>query len=412
MRIKIILVGTFLIGATTLINAQIVNIPDPNFKNALVNTLCVPLDETSCEGFFPVDINGNGEIEVAEAEIVDHLCVPIQDIASLEGIEAFINLESLHVQNNELTEIDLSQNTMLRKLNIGGNTISNIDLSNLTQLEVLDANFAGLTSLDVSNCPNLIRLVCLLNEITTLDLSQNPLLDTLIASNNQLTSINITQNSVLKVFDVGTNQITGSIDFSQNSDIRSITLFRNQVTSIDGFIKPSLTRLSIGENPIEGSIDVSQSPLMEIVLVDQTLISELNIQNGMNENLTTFNALDIPNLFCIQVDNPILVQSGAPPYDDWEIDPQAEYRSECNLGIDDIDATQIEVYPSPTGDTLFVDSKTYELQEVMIYNVQGKQLLKLKKVPSQISLANIPSGVLFVKLNTDQRVITKKIIKK
>jgi len=412
MKFTNMLLYIMMIGVSSFSNGQIVNIPDANFKNALINTLCVADDATSCEGFFPVDIDGDGEIQVGEAEIVSHLCVWGQDIASLEGIQAFINLESLHVEQNNLTEIDVSQNTLLKVLYCFGNSISSIDLSSLPDLEVLQISGNNLSTLVTNNNPKLRELNCIINQITSLDLTENLDLQTLVASNNQLTQIDITQNSVLDIFDVGTNQITGSMDFSQNSDIRSITLFRNQVTSIDGFSNPSLTRLSIGENPIEGNIDVSQSPLVKIVLVNQTQISGLNIQNGNNNNFTNFSALDTPNLFCIQVDNPILVQTGVPPYDEWEKDAQAEYRSVCSLGITTIDATQIEVYPNPVGDLLFIDSKTYELQEVAIYNVEGKQLLELKNVPAQISLAHIPSGILFVKVTTNQGTITKKIIKK
>jgi len=39
MKLKIILFYLFFVGATTLIHAQIVNIPDANFKNALTSTL-------------------------------------------------------------------------------------------------------------------------------------------------------------------------------------------------------------------------------------------------------------------------------------------------------------------------------------------------------------------------------------
>ena len=66
----------------TFLNAQIVNIPDPNFKNALID-----------EG---VDTNNDGEIQVSEAEAVLNLNVNDRNISSLEGIQSFINLEELH----------------------------------------------------------------------------------------------------------------------------------------------------------------------------------------------------------------------------------------------------------------------------------------------------------------------------
>ena len=71
-------------------NAQIVNIPDPNFKTALID-----------EG---VDTNNDGEIQVSEAEAVLSLNVSNRAISSLEGIQSFINLEDLFCSNNELSE--------------------------------------------------------------------------------------------------------------------------------------------------------------------------------------------------------------------------------------------------------------------------------------------------------------------
>lgn len=53
--------GLFLSG-----NAQIVTIPDANFKNALVNTICT---DTDGDGVLDgdVDTNDDGEIQVSEA---------------------------------------------------------------------------------------------------------------------------------------------------------------------------------------------------------------------------------------------------------------------------------------------------------------------------------------------------------
>ncbi len=47
-------------------HAQIVNIPDANFKNALVNTNCVDIDGDGI-GDIDADTNNDGEIQVSEA---------------------------------------------------------------------------------------------------------------------------------------------------------------------------------------------------------------------------------------------------------------------------------------------------------------------------------------------------------
>jgi hypothetical protein len=49
---------------------QIVNIPDANFKNALINGMCVNND-FDLIGDSKVDLNNDGEIQVSEALLYD-----------------------------------------------------------------------------------------------------------------------------------------------------------------------------------------------------------------------------------------------------------------------------------------------------------------------------------------------------
>jgi len=88
----------------------VVNIPDNNFQNALIE-----------EG---VDTNGDGLISSEEAEAVSLLNVdgilftndPTHGIADLTGIEAFTYLDTLKCNNNRLTSLDVSANTALKYL--------------------------------------------------------------------------------------------------------------------------------------------------------------------------------------------------------------------------------------------------------------------------------------------------------
>ncbi len=67
-------------------SAQNVDIPDVNFKNALIRA--------------GVDTDENGEISYTEAEAITSLDVSslyISDISDMTGIEAFVNLKELDV---------------------------------------------------------------------------------------------------------------------------------------------------------------------------------------------------------------------------------------------------------------------------------------------------------------------------
>ncbi len=71
-----------------LARAQIVNIPDPNLKFILITYPIADLGN----GFNEIaDTNGDGEIQISEAEAVIGLQLVEQYIEDLEGLQYFIN---------------------------------------------------------------------------------------------------------------------------------------------------------------------------------------------------------------------------------------------------------------------------------------------------------------------------------
>ena len=115
---------------------DIVYIPDANFKARLLNpnnsssgitasnynftynnTPYADIDYTYCD----VDINGDGEIQYSEAQLITFLNLDNRNISSLEGIEAFTNLKSLSCNENLLTNLNVTSLSNLIYLNCGGN---------------------------------------------------------------------------------------------------------------------------------------------------------------------------------------------------------------------------------------------------------------------------------------------------
>src|SRR5690606_35234406 len=87
-------------------SAQIIDFPDSNFKNALLNTPCA-LVEGSDE-FMDADIDNDGEIDMDEAASIWQLNVSGQGISSLDGIEHFVGLWILDCSSNNLSELTLN----------------------------------------------------------------------------------------------------------------------------------------------------------------------------------------------------------------------------------------------------------------------------------------------------------------
>ncbi|MCI5893541.1 MAG: hypothetical protein MRZ66_09150 [Clostridiales bacterium] len=83
-----------------------------------------------------------------------------KQIEKIDYLEYMINLEELTVEFGYLRELDLSNNTKLKKLNCSHNALFGIDLSKNTELEELDCSYNGLLELDFSSNKKLKKVNC------------------------------------------------------------------------------------------------------------------------------------------------------------------------------------------------------------------------------------------------------------
>ena len=76
------------------------------------------------------------------------------------------------------------------------------------------------------------------------------------------------------------------------------------------------------------------------------------------------------------------------------------------------DNAQIKIYPNPVKDILYIKLDKSELVNVQLMDIQGKQILYKTETSKQIELnvANLKSGIYFLKLSSNSAQITKKII--
>ena len=251
-----------------LANAQIVNIPDANFKALLLNmnssnsgasTNTPVYNATSgnwvVSNYHAIDTNGDGEIQMIEAQAIKYLKITGY-IFDLTGIEAFINLEYVECnatqlsslgftqnvnlvglycyQNTQLTSLDVSQNVNLQTLRCNNNKISSLDVTGAVNLQKLEINHNyQLTNLDVTGAVNLQQIVCYYNtQLTSLDVSQNVNLQLLTCNNNQLTSLDVTGAVNLVYLNCKNNQIS-SLDVTGAMNLQSLDCSNNQLTILE-----------------------------------------------------------------------------------------------------------------------------------------------------------------------------------
>lgn len=140
-------------------NTQIINIPDTNFKTYLVgNNL--------------INTNGDNEIQESEANSYNsYISANGLNISDLTGIEAFISITQLNIYNNQITNLDLTQNTLLEGLSCDNNQLSTLDLSQNLVLSSLSCTNNQLVDLDLSNNVNLTFFQCGNNELQCLNIA-------------------------------------------------------------------------------------------------------------------------------------------------------------------------------------------------------------------------------------------------
>jgi hypothetical protein len=185
-----------------------------------------------------------------------------QKIQSLQGIGCFTALRNLKCQYNQLTSLNLNQNTALKYLYCNDNQLTSLNVSQNTALTQLYCQVNQLTSLNVSQDTALIQLYCYSNQLISLDVSQNTALTTLQCGDNQLTSLDVSQNTALTYLSCLVNQLT-SLNLSQNT---------------------ALTYLNCGENQLT-SLDVSQNTALTTLHCTGNELTYLNIKNGNNTNM-------------------------------------------------------------------------------------------------------------------------------
>ena len=184
-NLKKLLTVVVFFSLSFVVNAQIVNIPDANFKVALV-------------GNASINTNLDAEIQVSEAVAYNStIDVHGLSISDLTGIEAFTNITELYCHENQLTSVDFSQNTALTILYCLDNQLTSVDVtSNINLVEFACGN-NFITAMDVSNNINLISLSCIYNSLTSIDLSANFNLQSLNCFYNQITNLDLSNNTSL-----------------------------------------------------------------------------------------------------------------------------------------------------------------------------------------------------------------------
>ncbi|MFN7675690.1 T9SS type A sorting domain-containing protein [Flavobacterium sp.] len=277
-----------LILITGMTNAQIVNIPDANFKAKLLAADVSNDTAYGNGGYIKIDANNDGEIQVLEAQSIDSLDVHFSGIYDLTGVSSFNNLKGLNCNSNQLTDLDLSSLTSLKKLYCSSNSISNLNLTGLTNLIFLGCSYNQLSTLNLATVSSLEYLSCNINSLTSLNIAGLTNLQTLNCNYNQLPSLNFSGLINLKDLYCTDNLLT-DINVSGLINLQTLQCINNQLTSLDLAGLNNLTTIGTGNNQ-----------LVSLNVTGLTSLIELNCFNNL---LTTLNATGLTNLKYLYCDS-------------------------------------------------------------------------------------------------------------
>ncbi|AWG20693.1 hypothetical protein FFWV33_03635 [Flavobacterium faecale] len=291
----------------TLVQSQNVIIPDAKFKAFLVS-------KTS------INTNGDAEISTAEAAAyTGSMDCSWKSIASLSGIESFINFNSLNCTYNSLLTLDLASNNKLTSLYCSGNKLTVLNLEPLTELTTLECTYNSLTSLNLSKNTNLTRLRTGYNQLTVLDLSKNVLLSDLGCESNKIENIDISLNVKLTSIDCRTNKLkslnlnngktlffnlmksTGNSTLSciQVDDMSSVRTTTWSYDNTSSFSTNCQYNLGVNDVVLNNTVKVYPNPASHIIFINSTKTIETlkvyTMSGALTKTILNPSQIDVTN---------------------------------------------------------------------------------------------------------------------
>ena len=173
---------------------------------------------------------GEGEDEVTVRSLMI-FNAPAADLCGQLDLSGCEDLRELYVQNNALTQVNLSD-TGIQKLDCSGNQLTELNLSGCRRLMHLYCGDNQLTALELADCRQLSIVDCSENQLTALDLKATAALTELNCENNRLTTLGIYALAYPIRVDCSGNQLT-NLDTSMMQFTQDLDCSDNLLTKLN-----------------------------------------------------------------------------------------------------------------------------------------------------------------------------------
>ena len=258
--------------------AQVVEIPDPNLRAAILSAL----NRLDGDPITQTDMRRLKELEAHDKQITN-----------LTGLEFATDLISLALPRNNISDLSsLTGLTQLEELVLWVNPISNLSsLANLTQLRYLALNGGHIS--DITPLANLTQL-------TSLHLHKNSIVDiTPLASLKQLTNLWINYNGIVDIrpladltqlttLRLNNNQLVDIGPLANLTRLNGLWINHNEIVDIRPLANLTrLTALHLNENQIVNirplanlieleSLEIHHNPILDYSPLDELALAHLS----------------------------------------------------------------------------------------------------------------------------------------
>ena len=405
-------VGLLFVSLNAL--AQIINIPDANFKaKLLLASSNNQIAYNSSNIAIKIDSNNNGEIEVSEALLVKSLNINNANINSLVGITSFTNLRNLNSSNNSLISLDINSLSLLEFLDCSHNLLTSLSYQNSNNtIDYFDCSYNNLESLVL---PNFFEFLDMGDQSIILNCSNNHLNSIVFNTTNgieQFSDVNLDNNN-FSTLTFPNLEILGSLSVSNNPltniDFTNVSLHSQVPDFHYGTLFLNNTHLTAVVIPFDISFGSSISNNQYLTYINFNN-SQSNIDCYYQDEDETIYICDSPTI----ENNPLLdsICCDANELDYFSTTyPTIQVFTNCSLNTNGIENKKFTLYPNPTSSIINIEvSNKQPIIKTTINNLLGQTIMTFDNT-KVLDISSLTKGTYFITIETTFDKETQNIIK-
>ncbi len=290
-----------------------------------------------------VDDNELTDIDVTGMSSLESLSLRSNNISEIKGLSSLANLLYLYANDNKMESITLPESTVLKSLDLNDNNIIGVlDLKKYTNLNDVRLNNNKLTGIlfpeqnsitniyfDNNNLTGVLNLKSLTNINSSLDIMNNPnLSDILLPEAPNVENLSVVNCGV------------ESIDVSGMPNIKSLIVNNKKLSKINGLDKLADLNMLILHNNNLNSINLSKNKVLQILSLDNNPLST-NIYLAKGEKINFDNSVLLPNDYNI---NYAIEDTSVATIKDGVVTAKKEGNTNIKLSNENIIGVNAEVF--------------------------------------------------------------------